>query len=76
VNALLWKRIGELFEAARELDGQERLDYLRGQCGADRNLLDNVLSLLHADEKRPAAELPSTVTTLSIPDVVADCMTW
>ena len=71
MNALLWKRIGELFEAARELDGQERLDYLRGQCGADRNLLDNVLSLLHADEKRPAAELPSTVTTLSIPDVVA-----
>jgi serine/threonine protein kinase len=71
VDALLWKRIGELFEAARELEGQERLDHLRGQCGSDKNLLDKVLSLLHADEKRPPAELPPTVTTLSIPNVVA-----
>src|SRR5215472_1880754 len=71
VDALLWKRIGELFEAARALEGQERLDYLRERCGSDKNLLDEVLSLLYADRKRAPAEPPSTVTALSIPDVVA-----
>jgi hypothetical protein len=71
VDALLWKRIGELFEAAHKLEGQERLDYLTDQCGSDKNLLDKVLSLLYADTKRLPAELPPTVTTLSIPDVVA-----
>jgi hypothetical protein len=49
VDALLWKRIGELFEAARALEGQERLDYLRERCGSDKNLLDEVLSLLYAE---------------------------
>ena len=71
MDALLWKRIGELFEAAHELEGQERLNYLRDQCGSDKNLLDKVLSLLYADTKSPPAEFPPTVTTLSIPDVVA-----
>ena len=71
MDALLWKRIGELFEAARALEGQERLDYLRERCGSDKNLLDEVLSLLYADRKRAPAEPPSTVTALSIPDVVA-----
>ena len=70
MDALLWKRIGDLFEAARQLEGEERVEFLREECGADQSLFRRVLSLLDADNI-PAIESRPTATALQVPDVVA-----
>jgi serine/threonine-protein kinase len=49
MDANRWKRVQELFEAALELDAGGRADFLRGECGDDRELCDEVLSLIDAD---------------------------
>jgi len=70
VDALLWKRISDLFEAASQLEGEERLEFLREECGNDKSLFRRVVSLLDADNL-PAIDSRPTATTLPIPDIVA-----
>jgi serine/threonine-protein kinase len=71
VDALLRKRIGELFDAARQLDGDARVHFLHEQCGNDRVLFQELLSLLSADNKQGPLEAGSTIDALPVPDVVA-----
>ena len=71
MDALLWKRIGELFEAARELESADRVKFLKEQCGDDEALLAQVLSLLDADPERGPLDSRPTVSVLSVPAVVA-----
>jgi tetratricopeptide (TPR) repeat protein len=71
VDALLWKRIGDLFDAARELDGPHRVQFLKEQCGDDEVLLKQVLSLLDADGGRGPLDSAPTVSALTVPEIVA-----
>jgi serine/threonine-protein kinase len=71
VDELLWKRIGDLFEAARQLDGEARSEFLREQCGDDHSLHDELVSLLNANGERGPLDSRPTVTLLPVPDVVA-----
>lgn len=71
MDAPLWKRIGELFKAARELDGDQRDRYLSEQCGGDQALLEQLHSLLDTDRKQPTVDCAPTVTVLNVPSVIA-----
>ena len=44
-----YKRILHIFESALELEASEREAYVRGECGEDEELCEEVLSLLAAD---------------------------
>lgn len=46
-----WRRAGELLTRALELDPAERQPFLKRECGDDRELLEEVLSLLDAHER-------------------------
>ncbi|MDJ0942807.1 MAG: protein kinase [Kiloniellales bacterium] len=46
-----WQRVQELFEAALQRDGAARLEFLTESCGDDSDLLEEVTSLIRADEK-------------------------
>ncbi len=71
MDALLWKRIGDLFDAARELDGPHRVQFLKEQCGDDEALLKQVQSLLDADDGRGPLYTAPTVSVLTVPQIVA-----
>ncbi len=45
-----WQRVADLFDRAVELDGPEREDFLRRECGDDEILLKKVRELIAADE--------------------------
>ncbi len=54
-----WQRIQELFEAAVERNDDARLRFLEQSCGDDVDLIDEVMSLVQADEKgRSSSEVP------------------
>jgi serine/threonine protein kinase/Flp pilus assembly protein TadD len=46
-----WKKVGDLFTAARPLAHEARVAFLQEQCGEDREILHQVLSLLETDLK-------------------------
>jgi serine/threonine protein kinase/Tfp pilus assembly protein PilF len=46
-----WKKVQLLFEQAIKLDKGEQISYLEKECGDDKELLNEVLSLLNADEE-------------------------
>lgn len=52
MNPERWKKIQLLFERALELDQPARENFLKQECGDDKELLDEVISLLSADEKQ------------------------
>jgi len=45
-----WKKIKEIFSDALELEGEERVRYIKKACEGDKQLLDEVYSLLDAHE--------------------------
>ena len=62
-----WNRIQELFHSAVDLPPTQRREYLVSQCGADSNLLEEVLALLREDvdgESLLEAGLPDVVPNL------------
>jgi eukaryotic-like serine/threonine-protein kinase len=65
-----WKRISELFAAARSLDGACRIEFLKEKCDQDQDLLEQVKSLLEIDAKKGLPDSSSTVSTLHIPQVI------
>jgi serine/threonine-protein kinase len=71
VDALLWRRIGDLFDAARQRKGEERAEFLREQCGDDQSLLEQILSLLDADNLHGPLDSRPTISSLPVPDIVA-----
>lgn len=59
-----WRRVQELFEAALQLDPAARLLFLKDRCGDEPDLLEEVSSLIEADEKgRPFLDslLPAAI---------------
>ena len=71
MDPLRWKRIGELFAAARLLKGEGRIAFLRENCGQDQDLFEQVKSLCDIDEQQGLLDSKPTVSTLGIPQVVA-----
>ena len=71
MDAPLWKRIGELFEAALKLDGPHRVRFLKEQCGDNEFLLGQVQSLLNAHEKQGPLDSAPTVSALTVPEIIA-----
>ena len=62
-----WAMIERLFERALELNEQERIEYLKGECGNDEELFQEVHSLIDADSKaHPIFNSPTP--TIEIPD--------
>ena len=62
-----WRRLNDLFHAARELPADEVDDYLRRECADDDILLSEVRHMLQADEEtsildHPPTQVPGPVT--------------
>ena len=70
MDTTLWKRIGELFAAARQRSGDSRITFLKENCGSDQDLFQQVMVLLEADDSAPLESLP-TVGILPLPEVIA-----
>jgi eukaryotic-like serine/threonine-protein kinase len=71
VDQLLWKRIGELFGTARLLNGDSRIEFLKQNCGNDRDLFEQVMSLLDADDKSGPLDSAPTSSALPVSQVIA-----
>jgi len=71
VDPLLWKRIGELFAAARLLNGESRNAFLKENCGQNQDLFEQVMSLLEVDGKPGPLDSAPTIPTLPVPRVIA-----
>jgi serine/threonine-protein kinase len=71
VDPLRWKRISELFAAARQLDGERRLAFLHENCGQDQDLCQRVQSLLDIDNQHGPLDSRATASTIGVPQVVA-----
>jgi serine/threonine protein kinase/tetratricopeptide (TPR) repeat protein len=71
VDPLLWKRIGELFAAARQLNGESRLAFLKENCGQDQQLFEQVVSLLEIDTQPGPLDSTATISALPVPQVIA-----
>lgn len=48
-----WAKVAQLFEAAQDLEGEERQQMLQRECGDDSALLEEVLALLREAEDSP-----------------------
>ena len=59
-----WQRLGELFEAARTKDRDDRDRFLREACAGDTELRARVESLLEHDATELRDELGSVVMDL------------
>lgn len=51
MNAELWKRVDELLDAALEVPVAEREQFVRTECGENKELCKEVLSLLNAQDR-------------------------
>ena len=51
IDTARWERIQALFHAAADLPAAERADYIAGQCGSDRELLESVTAMLEEDAR-------------------------
>jgi tetratricopeptide (TPR) repeat protein/tRNA A-37 threonylcarbamoyl transferase component Bud32 len=71
VDQLLWKRIGELFAAARPLRGESRIAFLKQHCGGNHDLFEQVMCLLDADSKSGPLDSSVTVSSIPVPKVIA-----
>jgi len=52
MNPEQWEKVQSLFEKALDLEPAERENFLRSECGNDKELFYEVLSLLSADENQ------------------------
>jgi len=66
MNPERWEKIQSLFEKALELDSDKRENFLKERCGDDKELFDEVISLLKADEKQHSIFSASVSDYISI----------
>jgi tetratricopeptide (TPR) repeat protein len=53
-----WRRVNELFHAAREMPEAQQEDYLRGECGDDTGLVSEVRGMLREDSQSGMLDRP------------------
>ena len=69
MDALLWKRIGEVFDAARQLDHVDQVEFMKQQCGNDQALtaLDGKrIAYSNVVDEPDRADSPPRTKTLQI----------
>src|SRR3970040_16139 len=66
MNSDGWEKIQSLFEKALELDSDKRENFLKERCGDDKELFEEVISLLKADEKQHSIFSASVSDYISI----------
>ncbi|GJM24514.1 MAG: hypothetical protein DHS20C16_09290 [Phycisphaerae bacterium] len=67
-----YRRAGEVFLAATQLDDAERDDYLKGACGSDLAVRDKVLAMLaQHDAPKVDLETPALAATLHVEELLA-----
>jgi serine/threonine-protein kinase len=71
VDPLRWKRISELFAAARQLDGERRIAFLQENCGQDEDLFQQVKCLLDIDGQHGLLDSKPTASMLGVSQLVA-----
>ena len=71
MDTALWKRIGELFAAARVRSGDSRIAYLKENCGTDTDLYEQVMALLQADAESGTLDSAPTLASLPVPEIIA-----
>ena len=67
-----WEKIQSLFEKALELNPSERENFLKEECSNDKELFDEIMSLLAADEKQHSIFSGSAADYLAIDDTNLD----
>jgi eukaryotic-like serine/threonine-protein kinase len=72
MNPDRWEKIQSLFEKALELDPSEREIFLKQECGDDKELFDEVVSLISADEKQHSIFSGSAGDYIAIDDANLD----
>ncbi len=72
MNSERWKKIQLLFEKALELKPADRENYLRYECGEDKELFDEVVSLLKADENEHTIFSGSATDYISLDEATLD----
>ena len=76
MNPERWKKIQSLFEKSLELNPSEREKFLKNQCGDDKELLNEVISLLQADENQHSIFSGSAADYITIGDDNLDGKTF
>ena len=71
MDPLRWRRISELFAAARQLDGERRIAFLQENCGQDEDLFQQVKSLCDIEDQPGLLDSRPTAPTLDFPQIVA-----
>jgi eukaryotic-like serine/threonine-protein kinase len=71
VQSQRWKRIGELFAAARVLDNEQRIEFLKQNCTDDPGLVQEVATLLKVDDTSGLLDYPILSSTFPVPPVIA-----
>ena len=72
MNQERWNKIQTLFEKALELNPSERENFLKNDCGDDKELFDDVMSLLAADEKQHSIFSGSAADYVAVDDANLD----
>ncbi|MCW8823251.1 MAG: serine/threonine-protein kinase [Ignavibacteriaceae bacterium] len=76
MNPGRWEKIQSLFEIALELESSKRESYLKSECGDDKGLFDEVISLLQADEKEHSIFSVSATDFIAFDDATLDGKTF
>ena len=72
MNSDRWEKIQLLFEKTLELNASERQNFLKNECGNDKELFDEIISLLAADEKQHSIFSASAADYVPIDDANLD----
>jgi serine/threonine protein kinase/Flp pilus assembly protein TadD len=72
MDPLVWKKVGELFVAARALSGERRIAFLKERCNNDPLVLEQVLSLLEADLQPGLLDSESTPSSTAVCPVIGE----
>jgi len=72
MNSERWEKIQSLFEKALELKPADRENYLKYECADDKELYDEVVSLLKADENEHTIFSGSATDYISLDDATLD----
>ncbi|MFI5237905.1 MAG: serine/threonine protein kinase, partial [Ignavibacteriales bacterium] len=68
MNSSRWEKVQSLFEKALDVEYSKRNDFLKKECGDDKELFDEVISLLKADEKDHSIFSASAADYIAIDD--------
>ena len=76
MNSERWNKIQSLFEKALELNPSEKENFLQRECGNDKELFDEVASLLSADEKQHSIFSGSAADYVAVSDATLEGKTF